>query len=383
MSSVRRAYVGVLLLAISAVPAQMAPAATIRVISSDGPGEGLNDPTPATPVGGNAGRTLGEQRRIALEYAAQAWARVVASPVEIRISAAFDPLPCNASSTTLGLAGPVSVFRDFAGATLPNTYYAAALADRLAGSDLAPDEDDIAANFNSAFGTTCAFPAGWYYGLDGRPTGDDSDFVTVALHELAHGLGFVTFVEPQNGALFDDANDPFMYFLLDTRTGKTFDQMNDAERRSAAKAARALRWNGPAVLAASGDRSDGVDALGRVEMYAPAFVQAGSSLNHWSDEIDPLELLGPFFEAPIHALGLAVPALVDMGWELEAGGACAADCDGGGGVTIEELIAVVRIALGDASPSQCLAADADGDGIVEVDEVIRAVANALEGCTAH
>ena len=42
--------------------AGQALAANIVVVSFDGPGVGLNDPTPATPVGGNPGTTLGQQR---------------------------------------------------------------------------------------------------------------------------------------------------------------------------------------------------------------------------------------------------------------------------------------------------------------------------------
>ncbi len=47
------------LLAWAAVPAH---AATITIVNLDGAGEGFNDATPATPVGGNPGITVGEQR---------------------------------------------------------------------------------------------------------------------------------------------------------------------------------------------------------------------------------------------------------------------------------------------------------------------------------
>ena len=38
--------------------------ATITINDVDGPGEGFNDPTAATPVGGNSGTTIGQQRLI-------------------------------------------------------------------------------------------------------------------------------------------------------------------------------------------------------------------------------------------------------------------------------------------------------------------------------
>ena len=242
-------------LLVAAVP--VARATTIRLINRDGPGEGFNDPTPVAPVGGNSGTTIGEQRLIAFQYAVDQWAALLESPVEIRISATFDPLQCDSSSVTLGQAGPVSAFRDFAGAPAAATFYPSALADRLAGMDLEPNEDDIVAQFNSRFGTTCAFPAGWYNGLDSAPPNNDSDLVTVVLHELGHGVGFLTFVDIQTGARMDNLDDAFLTFLVDDRTGKTFPEMSNSERRSAIVATGHLKWNGAQVVAASGVLSSG------------------------------------------------------------------------------------------------------------------------------
>ena len=36
--------------------------AGITIVNMDGAGEGFNDPTPAAPVGGNPGTTIGQQR---------------------------------------------------------------------------------------------------------------------------------------------------------------------------------------------------------------------------------------------------------------------------------------------------------------------------------
>jgi hypothetical protein len=363
---VAAAVVAALILA----PAGAARAATVTVINRDGPGEGFNDPTPMAPTGGNIGTTLGAQRLIAFQHAADLWGVQLDSAVEIRVSATFDPLGCDSQSVTLGMAGPVSVFRDFTGAPLPNTYYPSALADSLAGMDLAPDEDDIEASFNSVFGTTCSFPASWYYGLDGAPPGQDTDFVTVVLHELGHGLGFLTLVDINSGQLFDNRNDVFLLQLLDNRTGKTFDQMSNGERASASKATGHLVWNGGAVTAAS-------DVL--VEMYAPNPPESGSSVSHWSDAVQPHQLMAPFFEGVVHDVGLAAPLMRDIGWNLLSG-VCAADCNGDGRVTIDELILQVRIALGEANLDDCLSADANGSGTIEVNELVGAVNRALDGC---
>ncbi len=60
--------------------------------------------------------------------------------------------------------------------------------------------------------------------------------------------------------------------------------------------------------------------------------------------------------------------------------ACIGDCDGGGTVTVDELIRGVNIALGSLPVSMCRAADANGDGAVVVNELILAVNSALNGC---
>ena len=45
-------------------------AATITILNNDAAGVGFNDATPAAPVGGNSGTTLGQQRLIAFQAAA-------------------------------------------------------------------------------------------------------------------------------------------------------------------------------------------------------------------------------------------------------------------------------------------------------------------------
>lgn len=63
-----------------------------------------------------------------------------------------------------------------------------------------------------------------------------------------------------------------------------------------------------------------------------------------------------------------------------AGQLCGGDCNGDGEVTVNELITMVNIALGNANVSTCLAGDADGSGEITINEIIAAVNNALNGC---
>jgi hypothetical protein len=56
------------------------------------------------------------------------------------------------------------------------------------------------------------------------------------------------------------------------------------------------------------------------------------------------------------------------------------DCDGSGDVTVNEIISMVNIALGNAPLSACTAGDADGSGDITINEIIAAVKKALSGC---
>jgi len=63
-----------------------------------------------------------------------------------------------------------------------------------------------------------------------------------------------------------------------------------------------------------------------------------------------------------------------------ASGSCASDCNGNRVVSINELIAVVNIALGIRAVETCPAGDVNGDGTVSINELITAVGRALRGC---
>ncbi|MGH8562821.1 MAG: hypothetical protein ACREXW_01535 [Gammaproteobacteria bacterium] len=296
-------------------PAQAA--ADIRIVNRDGRREGFRDrraPDVDSANGLNPGTTLGRQRLIAFRAAAAIWAERIQSPVRIRIDARFDPLGCNASSAVLGSAGPTTVHRDFRGARVAKTWYVQALANALAGWDLAPGQSDIRARFNSAVGTTCAFPDIWYYGLDGLPPGTKIDFVTVVLHEIGHGLGFLSLVDLATGEKFMGLNDIYMRRLLNSRTRRRYPQMTDRERVRASRSVQALRWTGRRVVAASTLLGDGVDPRGRVQMYAPRPPEPGSSVSHFSTSLFPNQLLEPFYTGPDHVPDLELPLLRDLGW---------------------------------------------------------------------
>ncbi|THC40776.1 PA domain-containing protein [Massilia sp. Mn16-1_5] len=229
-----------------------AQAATVTIINQNAPGVGFNDPTPVAPVGGNTGTTLGQQRLIAFQHAADIWGATLSSTVPIRIGASFVPLSCTENSAVLGSAGANEIFADFTNAPRPNTWYPSALASKLAGVDTAtPGEPHIVARFNSRLGLfpDCLPGPGFYLGLDNN-AGEATDLVTVLLHEMAHGLGFQTFTDDETGAEILDIPSVWDHFLVDNRNEQLWVNMTPEQRVASAISSRGLSWNGPIVTAA-------------------------------------------------------------------------------------------------------------------------------------
>src|SRR6188472_3588642 len=117
---------GAILGVASMLPAQ---AANFTLVNLDPPGIGFNDPAPATPVGGNPGTTVGQQRIIAYSRALQLWGSVLKSDVQIIVLGSFSPLTCTATGGTLAQAGAYNGELNFPGAAVANTIYPEALAN--------------------------------------------------------------------------------------------------------------------------------------------------------------------------------------------------------------------------------------------------------------
>ncbi len=347
-------------------------AATITVVNMDGAGEGFNDPTPVAPVGGNPGTTLGAQRLNAFQAAANVWGGLLLSGVTIFVDASMDPLTCSSTRAVLGHAGPTTVHRDFTGALVAGTWYPQALANKLHGSDLAAAIDDISAAFNSAIGTTCSLPNVWYYGLDASPPGTDIDFFTVVLHEIGHGLGFLTFVD-SSGVKLMGFDDTFELNLEDHSLALLWPPMTDGQRAASSIDTGDLHWVGAAVVANSGFLTAGRDPIsGHVQMFAPNPFQPGSSVSHWDTALFPDQLMEPIYTGPNHNPSIARDLMTDIGW----GAAPCGDVSGDRVVNIGDALLVAQFDVGIrpcgvapfSHPEVC---DVNGDGACNIGDALR------------
>lgn len=327
------------------VPA--AHAATLQLIDLDeGTQLGLDDPTPAQPVGGNPGVTLGEQRLIAYEYALAQWGAVLQSKVPIKVTASFAPLACSATSGVLGQAGPTDIFNNFPGAR-PAILYTGALANAIAGRRL--DDDplgvDIQTRFNGRIGSPgCLERLGWYLGLDGNAPVGTSNFLNVVMHELAHGLGSLGLIDRETGALGlgRGMTDIYTHNTRDITTDLPLDSpwTTDTQRLQMLTSPGRVVWNGPSVRRDASlilDRDErgyltGADVRGRVQLYTPARLEPGSTFSHFDTALKPNALMEPAESPDLQAhanLDLTPALFADIGWHLNRGTAKLDGCDTG------------------------------------------------------
>ncbi|MDX1632536.1 MAG: hypothetical protein R3234_11775 [Thermoanaerobaculia bacterium] len=290
--------------------------ADFQLVVVDPPGEGFNDPTPVSAVPGNPGTTLGEQRINAFVAAAEEWGEDLASGVPVVIEVEMPELPCAPESAVLGAAGPTTVFRDFPVAPRAATWYAAALANALVNEDLDPASPDIRSFFNLLLDDAdpdCLGGITWWYGIGGPSPPGTVPFVTVVQHELAHGMGFSTFIDRETGEKFGGFDDAYMVYLEDHSTGETWPEMTDQERIDSTVDTGDLHWIGPRAVEGGSVLTSGSHSSGHVLMYAPETNRPGSSVTHFDTSLSPDELMEPNL-TPEATDFLATPLLEDIGW---------------------------------------------------------------------
>ena len=244
--------------------------------------------------------------RVAFQYAVDIWSFQIASEVPIVIDFDFAVLGGN----TLGSAGPSTLLRNFSGAPQADTYYPIALANKLAGFDLRPELADIDASFDSA--------TDWYYGTDGDTPGTQTDFVSVVLHELGHGLGFVGSADP-------DPNNPSQAILGQNGSAYIFDNYvtNNSNARPtdlASPSEALLTYLTSDQLFVDGPKTFTANGNANAKIYAPATFDDGSSYSHWDEATfngSVNALMTPQISdgEAVHDIGDITRAFfADMGW---------------------------------------------------------------------
>ncbi len=248
------------------------------------------------------------EAQTAFQYAVDIWSGLIESDVPIVVSAVWEDLPGN----VLGSAGASGLWYNFPGASTGGVLYPSPLADKLSGSNLAPGEADIVANFDS--GTN------WYFGLDGAPSFSQFDLVSVVLHEIGHGLGFsgtAQVGEDSNGYFL---NSPLLgiydNFVVDGDGNLLMMMDSGSAMLGAALVSENLFWNGPNAGAFSGPFPP--------KLHAPLFWEPGSSFAHFDEDLylagSDASLMTPQIGngESIHTPGaMCLGLLEDIGWTVD------------------------------------------------------------------
>jgi len=197
-----------------------------------------------------------------VQAAVDVWSANFSSTVPIQVDASWG----RASSWgILGSARPVDFFSSFAGAPDQSLWYPSALANALAGKDLDKANPDIVIQVNSN--------GGWNTRGDGMPTSREYDLESVFLHEIAHGLGFLSndAYDPTSGIASLDQPTPFDAYLQTTDNQRLAD-LPTPSRDLAQALTSNLVWSG----------INGINANGGVKpkLYTPSPYESGSSTSH-------------------------------------------------------------------------------------------------------
>jgi hypothetical protein len=255
----------------------------------------------------------------AMDYAAMIWSTLLNGGRPVIVHACwYSSLGAN----VLGQATPSNFVQNFTNAPQTNTNYPVALANQLANSDLNGATPEIGASFSAAFT--------WYYGLDGNIPVDAAgnptatDFLSVALHEIGHGLGFLGSASVDDGAAPAECNgtalvgcigNPVWAYDRFTRSGST--ALTSLTNPSAALGSALfgnanLNFNGSNAVSANGGVAP--------RLFSPNPFQPGSSYSHldegtFNNTVNALMTPSIGVGEVLHYPGpVGLGVLADQGW---------------------------------------------------------------------
>ena len=258
--------------------------------------------------------TWTSEQKAAYEAAVRTWEGVVVSEVPILVRARMQDL---GEADLLGETSPLLLcLQGPDGQLLPDEpCLPSSLMNARDGADVY-DGADVETRFNSAF--LCDGQPAWSYRLDGQVPPCQTDFQTVVLHELAHGLGFMgsMWVEPGEGGTgsYLVPHDRWDDFVADA-TGPLLAAGNETTALAARLQAGALRWTGTWGRQANGGSSPA--------LFAPPVFQPGSSYSHLDESSYPAGTSDSLTTPRLHTRevvrepgSLARGLLRDLGWTV-------------------------------------------------------------------
>lgn len=260
----------------------------------------------------------------AFNYATDIWSQYLISDVPIKVHVSLVTL----LPGQLGITFPNGE-KNFSGAPFADTWYASCLANAITGTELNTGYADMDIFLNSS--------ANWYFGTDGLTPVGKYDFVSTVLHEICHGLGFLSLSNKDGsvgsfGLIYASDFSPLVtsfpwpeldtlpgamdHFLSDGAGTALLTLANPSDTLGTVITSNNVFCTSPLVLAAHGGEG------GRI--YAPTTFTLGSSMSHWNEGTYPVGDENEFMTpnaASGHANHIPGPMtlalLEEIGWEID------------------------------------------------------------------
>lgn len=224
-----------------------------------------------------------EEAKEAFEYATELWGSHLHSDIPIAVEANWVAL----GSNTLGSARPTRVFALQGSGIYENTFYPIAQASALIGEDgkeIANVDFDIEVNISCERND-------WYFGTDANTPSGRFDLVTVLLHEIGHGIGFVGTASANNSTqraewglrvevqpnVFEQWPIIYDQFAIEGDFNQVIDE--DVYDNGSTELYEAITGRRSGLFHDSGEAELTINGQ-RVPLYAPNQFQQGSSYSH-------------------------------------------------------------------------------------------------------
>jgi len=255
------------------------------------------------------------QAKAAFEAAVQIWEGLLSSTVPIYLYAYWDELDDN----VLGSCSAWDFYENLDFLQQKNTYYTGALVEKMQGREITDAATpDIVARFNKS-------NKSWYFGSDGKTPIDKYDFLSVVLHEIGHGLGYMSM------SLGDTVKHIGGYGYIKNYPGifdrytvnKNSQNLTDTTLFKNPSAALYQQFQSGHLLFNKQLPFDNSGFLTFARLYAPSEWDAGSSISHLDEntyaEGTSNSLMTPALDRAeaIHNPGLlSLGMLYEMGWKF-------------------------------------------------------------------
>ena len=208
--------------------------------------------------------TIPDEYKPAIQAAVDVWSASFKSSVPITINALWER---QVNTAVLAAASPGKFFNGFTGAPDQDLWYASAMANSLAGKDLDPTNPEMIIRINSTNGPNL------YLGTDGNCPRNKYDLESIVLHEMAHGLGFLSNSDYDSFFGFGSIQQPTPYdAYAQLPDGRRLMDVPSPSLELGQAMTNSLVWSGANGIKAN----NGI----KPKLYTPNPYQNGSSVSH-------------------------------------------------------------------------------------------------------